>query len=129
MHKGFTLIELLVVVLVCGILAYIALPFYEKAVERSRMSEVESLFGQVAKSQEVSRMGTNNYISSWDELEIDFPAGPDDSTYCIPARVYVIKNRLYCPLMWRRRPYFRLWYRSGAGRGQFLWGICFIPFL
>ena len=65
---GFTLIELLVVVLIIGILAAVALPQYQKAIERSRMAEAMQGLGDYASAQQVYYMHNNGFASAYNML-------------------------------------------------------------
>ena len=73
MKKAFTLIELLVVVLIIGILAAIALPQYQKAVQKSKAAELQTLITSVVKAQDLSLMDNGSYATTFDNLNVDIP--------------------------------------------------------
>ena len=75
MNKAFTLIELLVVVLIIGILSAVALPQYQAAVAKSRLSTVKNLVKSIASAQEVYRLANEQYSSKFEDLGIALPSG------------------------------------------------------
>ena len=66
---GFTLVEILTAVVIITILTVMAVPLYEKTIERSRLTEVQSMLNrlQAAKNRAMDNMGCLAYDASKDE--------------------------------------------------------------
>ena len=74
MKQGFTLIELLVVVLIIGILSAIALPQYEKSVNKARGAEALIAAKTVADSANLFFLERRQYPTTVSELTIKAPS-------------------------------------------------------
>ena len=97
---GFTLIELLVVVLIIGILAAIALPQYERSVERARTAEAKLMLNTMYKNRQMCDLA--NPEGCWTpefflNPDIEYPEEPemDSSGNCSDPACFSTKYWSY----------------------------------
>ena len=79
--QAFTLIELLVVVLIIGILAAVAVPQYQKAVEKARVARVLPLLRSIVMAQDAHYLATGEYTTELDDLDISIKHGEKVADY------------------------------------------------
>ena len=96
-NAGFTLIELLVVVLIIGILAAVALPKYELAVEKARAAEPLSVLKSLRDAQEIYYMANGTYTTNLDDLDIEVPESKNFR--------YVVSGQLSVAVFSNKKPY------------------------
>ena len=73
---GFTLIEMLVVVLITGILAEVAIPQYQTAVDRARLTRYITLVRGIADARRRLYLATGEWKHHFDELDVSIPGTP-----------------------------------------------------
>ncbi len=87
LKKGFTLIELMVVVLIIAVLAAIALPKYNAAVDKAHMARVMALTQALKSAGERFFLAKGSYAITMKELDVEPQAActylqNDDLVYC-----------------------------------------------
>ena len=71
-HKGFTLVEVLTVIIIMAVLATLAIPMYDKAVERSHVAEAQAVLKQMQESKMrlLDSMGKTSFTEGEDETPL-----------------------------------------------------------
>lgn len=112
LSKGFTLLELLVVVLIIGILASIALPKYQLAVDKAEFAKQQTVVHSLKAAYENYLLTNNTTTSNFNNLSISLGEGFSTSdvrasyTYtcksnadmhcCITKQTEAVEASVYC---------------------------------
>ena len=73
LRRAFTLIELLVVVVIIAILAAVAVPQYQRALEKSKATQAFALIKSIYHAQTTFYLSHGKYATSFNELDVEIP--------------------------------------------------------
>ena len=72
-QSGFSLVELTIVVVILGVLAMMAVPRYQTAVERAKGAEAFNFLAQIEAGQERHNARTGEYAQAISQLDVKVP--------------------------------------------------------
>ena len=109
--KAFTLIELLVVVLIIGILAAVALPQYQKAVNKTRAVQLIMIANHIEKIRTIHILAGGSDTDGLQNMGFEYPitnTGTDGSILIVQGKTYTVHYQsatqyysLYAPDSWK----------------------------
>ncbi len=128
--RAFTLIELLVVVLIIGILAAIALPQYNKAVEKSKAVQAIALVKALGQAAQMYYLEYGKHPDNFYQLEITLSDEQKNQFLCDSIAMtcnkkewgvglYEAVNGVYGVVMWRNSGLYKgggfaIYYKKGS---------------
>ena len=123
MKQAFTLIELLVVVLIIGILSAVALPQYQVAVAKSRLTQAFITARAIKDAEEVYYLENGQYTARLENLGIDIggytPSTQTDThLQAILANNGTIEISLYGVNQFNSRAYIGVPDPNGTSKGS-----------
>ena len=91
--NAFTLIELLVVMLIVGTLAAVALPQYQKSVEKAKFLEARLVTRKLYDAEQAYKAENGTFTLDLGELDIRPPAGCE-MRFDTPSRYYCASKKI-----------------------------------